>query len=260
MTTAKAKAKAKAKVEVAAAPAPNERDKAAVDRANVRVLARHKRAAVKVVGQGTTIDVASPHADASGHFRQLLDAFGTPSADFMNATFGQLVDAIANKAGEAPNELAINAALAVMGGADPANEVEALLASQMAATHGLAMVMIGRARRVGDLNQLEVQGGLAVKLLRTFTLQAETLAKLRRGGGQTVRVEHVHVHAGAQAIVGNVAHGGGAISKNEEQPHAKQFAAAVPALECVAEVGHAPFDALRSAHPARDPVPIARHA
>jgi hypothetical protein len=32
----------------------------------------------------------------------------------------------------------------------------------------------------------------------------EALAKLRRGGEQTVRVEHVHVHEGGQAIVGNV--------------------------------------------------------
>src|SRR4051812_855420 len=47
-------------------------------------------------------------------------------------------------------------------------------------------------------------GNLAVKLLRTYTTQIEALAKLRRGGEQRVRIEHVHVHEGAQAIVGNV--------------------------------------------------------
>ena len=35
---------------------------------------------------------------------------------------------------------------------------------------------------------------MAIKLLRTYTAQLEALAKLRRGGEQTVRVEHVHVH------------------------------------------------------------------
>src|SRR5262245_57428365 len=38
------------------------------------------------------------------------------------------------------------------------------------------------------------QRNMAIKLLRTYTAQLEALAKLRRGGEQTVRVEHVHVH------------------------------------------------------------------
>jgi hypothetical protein len=47
-------------------------------------------------------------------------------------------------------------------------------------------------------------GALATKPLRTFTMQTEALAKLKRGGEQTVRVEHVHVYPGGQAIVGAV--------------------------------------------------------
>src|SRR3712207_9415284 len=42
---------------------------------------------------------------------------------------------------------------------------------------------------------------------RTFVQQVETLAKLRRGGEQKVTVEHVHVHAGGQAVVGAVTSG-----------------------------------------------------
>ena len=237
----------------AAPPAPNERDKAAIDRASGRVMARHKRAAVKVAGnKGAELQIQSPHGDGAGHHRQMLDAFGTPSGDFMNAAFSQMLNAITDRGADAPNEVAINAALAVIGGVEPANEVEALIASQMAATHSLAMIMIGRARKVDRLDQLEAQGGLAVKLLRTFTLQAETLAKLRRGGGQTVRVEHVHVHAGGQAIVGNVAPGGGAILKSEDQPHAKQ-----PAMLAH---GDAPFDPLRRTHSQRDRLPVASDA
>ncbi|WP_310496822.1 hypothetical protein [Sandarakinorhabdus sp.] len=226
-------------------PAPNGRDKAAIARASARVLQRHKRASVDVEGEAGSLSVAPPHTDLSGHHRQMLDAFGTPSADFMTATFSQLVTTITNRANAAPDESEINAALAMIGGAEPANEVEALIAVQMAATHSLAMVMLGRARRVEQLNQLEAQGGLAVKLLRTFALQAEALAKMRRGGGQTVRVEHVHVHAGGQAIVGNVAPGGGAGLKSEDQPHAKQDANTV---------ADAPLTPLRRAHPVRERV------
>ena len=98
----------------------------------------------------------------------------------------------------------------------------------MAVTNGLALELLGRTRREEYVTQLEASGGLAVKLLRTFTLQAEILAKLRRGGGQTVRVEHVHVHAGGQVIVGNVTPGGGAGLKSEDHV-AKQLGRSVAA-------------------------------
>lgn len=53
-------------------------------------------------------------------------------------------------------------------------------------------------------------------------------------GQQKVTVEHVHVHAGGQAIVGNVERpGGGDTTKMEEQPHAKQIVhASEPAMPC----------------------------
>jgi hypothetical protein len=40
------------------------------------------------------------------------------------------------------------------------------------------------------------------------------------GAQQTVKVEHVHVHEGGQAIVGNVETGGGA-QKSKDQAHAE---------------------------------------
>ena len=40
--------------------------------------------------------------------------------------------------------------------------------------------------------------------LRTFTMQVEALQRYRGKGQQKVTVEHVHVHAGGQAIVGAV--------------------------------------------------------
>ena len=74
---------------------------------------------------------------------------------------------------------------------------------------------------------------IATKLQRTFTMQIEALAKLRGKGEQVVRVEHVTVHPGAQAIVGDVHHhaGGGASHVNQEdQRYGTGASAAVPAL------------------------------
>ena len=248
-----AKTKALATVpEPLSVPEPNARTVAAIDRAKVRVLARRKRIAVKlgtVIGGAVTI--SAPHTDETGQHYQMLDTFGTASNDFASVAFSQMLEAMRDR-DASPSQVGMNAALAVVDGLAPDNEVEALLASQMAATHGLAMTLLGRTRRAETTMQVQVNGGLAVKLLRTFTLQAETLAKLRRGGGQTVRVEHVHVHSGGQAIVGSVTPGGGASIKSEEQPHAKPAAALTHA--------HAPFDPLRSTHAEREPVPLARHA
>jgi Zincin-like metallopeptidase len=41
-------------------------------------------------------------------------------------------------------------------------------------------------------------------LLRAYSAQVEIFRRLRHGGQQFVRVEHVHVHDGGQAIIGNV--------------------------------------------------------
>ena len=40
--------------------------------------------------------------------------------------------------------------------------------------------------------------------MRTFTMQVEVLRRLRNGSQQYVRVEHIHIGDGGQAITGNV--------------------------------------------------------
>jgi hypothetical protein len=92
----------------------------------------------------------------------------------------------------------------------------------------------------------------ATKLSRTYAVLLETLDRHRgKGGQQKVTVEHVHVHAGGQAMVGVVeAPGGGeggAKPKSEDQPHAKQIA-------------HAPQPAMWSPDEEREPVPVSGHA
>ena len=86
----------------------------------------------------------------------------------------------------------------------------------------------------------------ANKLSRTWATLLEALNRHRGKGQQKVTVEHVHVHASGQALVGMVeTPGGGDRAKLEEQPHAKQ-------------VAHAPEPTLWSPHAERDAVPVAR--
>jgi hypothetical protein len=131
-------------------------------------------------------------------------------------------------------------------GIHPRDELEGMMAAQLIASHSAAMECYRRAMlpeqtfegRHEALNQ-------ANKLSRSFTTLLEALNRHRGKGQQKVTVEHVHVHAGGQAVVGAVSTpGGGNESRDEVQAHAKQIA-------------HAPESPLRSPHPEREAVPIA---
>ena len=58
--------------------------------------------------------------------------------------------------------------------------------------------MVAQKRRVVAL------ATAAARLMRAYSVQVETLRRLRHGGDQYVRVEHVHVNDGGQAVIGNV--------------------------------------------------------
>ena len=99
----------------------------------------------------------------------------------------------------------------------PQSPLEAMLISQMVAVN----TAIGKLMECGLLSDQTFAGkqlnmNLAIKLQRTFVQQVETLEKLRGNRQQTVRVEHVTVNAGGQAIVGHVEHKQGGRGKDEE--------------------------------------------
>ena len=49
---------------------------------------------------------------------------------------------------------------------------------------------------------INVYGGYAVKLLRLQNEMIQTFDRYQRGNKQTVEVRHVHIHSGAQGVVG----------------------------------------------------------
>ncbi len=141
----------------------------------------------------------------------------------------------------------LNATVAALVGIAPKDEMEGMMAAQLIAAHNAAMecyrrAMIGEQSFEGRRENLSQ----ANKLSRTYATLLEALNRHRGKGQQKVTVEHVHVHAGGQAVVGLVGTpGGGDRGKLEEQPHAKQIA-------------HALEPTLPSQDENRDAVPIAR--
>ena len=218
-------------------PSPSPRTIARIAEAKLRNAARAERPALEYkVKDATTLETVITRDVAE----TLLDAFGTTSKDFLVSELNRLSNSQLAAGQLHTGQTEMNAALAAIDGTRPENEMAAMLASQMAATHSLAMDMLGRARRAGTPEQMQAHGALATKLLRTFTAQTEALAKIKRGGEQTVRVEHVHVYQGGQAIVGAVSNRkveGGGVDEKENQAYGTHDPRAIAAAPGAALLG-----------------------
>ena len=233
-------------------PAPSAAEQARISKAAKRISSREPppRITSKTERQGNnvTMQVKPAHSDEAGASAHLMDTFGTRSTEAVDTLISQLANAVAP--GGEISEAQLNGALATVHGIAPQDEAEAMLAVQMVATHTAALSALQKARTAEYRPGLDSWGNLATKLLRTYTAQLETLAKYRRRGSQTVRVEHVNIAPGGQAIVGPVTHvaGGGGKEKGGDQAHAQEPR---PAL------AHTPVAPLWGSHPVRDAVPLA---
>jgi len=186
-----------------APPSPQEAER--VEIANARVKARRK--AVRIDYQDDperTVAIGPGHTDMPGFMNRVMDAFGTASESFALSQLNRLLNAAKPNREGKTDEVTANALIAAVEGIRPENELEGMLAVEMAVTHHLGIEALHRLRGAQTLPEYQVYGNVASKLLRTYTAQVEALARLRRKGEQKVRVEHVHVHPGGQAIVGAV--------------------------------------------------------
>lgn len=86
------------------------------------------------------------------------------------------------------------------------DEIERMLMNQILAMNGLALRATARAHSAEYVQQCDGYINQANKCSRTFATLVETLSRYRgKTSEQKVTVQHVHVHEGGQAVVGNVA-------------------------------------------------------
>jgi hypothetical protein len=89
----------------------------------------------------------------------------------------------------------MNAALAMIAAVAPKDEIQGALAVQMACTHAASMAILGRLDAgLGTERKVTAFASAAARLMKTFAMQTEVLRRLRQGGYQYVRVEHVYVN------------------------------------------------------------------
>jgi hypothetical protein len=178
---------------------PNPQETAALDRA----VAGKSTPRVKVQN-GAKVAVLPDHPDELIGYAMLMEAVGTADFDFVLGLLRQLVN-VSSK-GPAADESALNFMLSVVKGIKPRDQLEAMLATQMAAVHELMLTYARRLAHTETIPQQDSAERALNKLARTFASQMEALKRYRTGGEQKVTVQHVSVSEGGQAIVGNVTH------------------------------------------------------
>jgi hypothetical protein len=161
---------------------------------------------MKVTNNKGPNEIAPDHVDQALGQILLMESLGTSEPDFLDGFIGQLANV--GSQGSVVEERGLNFMLAIVKGVEPKDQVEAMLAAQMAAVHMSTMTFARRLAHVENIPQQDSAERAFNKLARTFAAQVEALKRYRSGGEQTVRVEHVTVNEGGQAIVGNVSHGG----------------------------------------------------
>jgi hypothetical protein len=153
---------------------------------------------------GKLAKVHPPDGDGADWWRRLNKALGTTSSDFVNASLFQIQSACRSPWGGI-SELSMNAALAMIEAAAPKDEIEGALAVQMACTHTAAMAVLAKLDvAFATERRIAAFGSAAARLLKAYAMQVEVFRRLRNGGQQFVRVEHVHINDGGNAIIGNV--------------------------------------------------------
>lgn len=152
-------------------------------------------------------DALVPDPSSPENFLETLCiSFGVPDPAWCLSLLNSAVNAVPVKVdgkAQVANDV-LSSVLAIA----PRDGVETLLAVQAAVTHQHVMAYLAKAAGSNLVGLSEDRLRMATKLMKLFSLQIQTLGKHRHQGQQNVRVEHVHVHAGGQAIVGNIGEGG----------------------------------------------------
>jgi hypothetical protein len=191
-------------------------ESAAADTLLARLKSRPPSPKLSVTRKGDTVNVGHDHPDKGIGSLLLVNALGTTDYDFADGLLAQLVNAGTpgkNLDGKGPNFM-----LSVIKGIQPRDEVECMMAAQMAAVHMATMTFARRLAHVDNIPQQDSAERAFNKLARTFAVQMEALKRYRTGGEQKVTVHHVTVKEGGQAIVGAVSAGPGGRENREASP------------------------------------------
>jgi hypothetical protein len=148
--------------------------------------------------------IFAPTADLEAHRAMLRTAFGTLSEEFATTMMGKLISGLRPNPFDLLEEATLNAALATVASLRPESEIDALMCVQTVIAGFSALRMLELSQRHLGEENIAVYGGYANRLLKLQNELLQTLDRRRRGNSQSIVVKHVHIHPGAQGVVGIV--------------------------------------------------------
>ena len=175
-------------------------ERAAIQKYLARVAAKPS-VRFKVSKNGSDPEIGIDHPDELVGEVLLCGILASADRDFVQGIVSQLANA--SRHGQDIDEHGLNFMLSVIKGIEARDQLEAMLAAQMAAVH-VASMTFARLAHVDDIPQQDSAERAFNKLTRTFAMQMEALNRYRSGAEQKVTLQHVSVAEGGQAIVGNV--------------------------------------------------------
>jgi hypothetical protein len=190
-----------------ARPAPDAAQADRVAQIAREVLERHTAPPITLTDKDDILAIGLGGDDVEAAKLLQMADMGTRDREFYTGLLSQIVTIGSHK--RAVDAEAANFVLAVVRSIDPRDELEAMLAAQMAAVHCSALMMARKLNHVNTIQQQDSAERALNKLTRTFATQMDALKRYRTGGQQKVTVEHVTVNEGGQAIVGAVQTGVG---------------------------------------------------
>jgi hypothetical protein len=147
----------------------------------------------------------APTPDLDGYRARLREAFGnTMSDEFVEVMLGKVVEALKPSPHDKLDEPTLNAALAIIDSVQCRSELEAFIAVEIVATGFSGFRFLRQSHKNMTEEYISVYGNYANKLLRLQLDLMQALDRHQRGHKQTVEVRHVHIHSGAQGVVGIV--------------------------------------------------------
>jgi len=173
---------------------PTPREVEALEAVATRSRKKAVAPSLKVTKKNGATNLRPYHPDDSTGSLLLMGALGTDNPDFLNGYLRQLTNV--GSQGSLADEDGVNFMLSMVRGVQPQDEIEVVLAAQMAAVHNATMTFARRLNHVDNIQQQDSAERACNRLARTFTTQMEALKRYRTGGEQKVTVQHVNVADG----------------------------------------------------------------
>jgi hypothetical protein len=147
----------------------------------------------------------APTRDLEGFRAQLRESFGdTMSDEFVDVMLSKIIEALKPNPFDQLDEATLNSALAIIDSARCQSELEAFIAVEIVATGFAGLRFLRQSQHSMTDDYIRTYGPYANKLLRLHLDLIHALDRHRRGHKQTVEVHHLHIHSGAQGVVGIV--------------------------------------------------------